>query len=187
MSNNISALPPSAASDRALIPSAVVGAETSADGRTKRWEISTTNGTVVSGPLGTWLQEDPSERGVAPEKLGLRLADLNQWTEFSGMARGVHSTCFGDSTEQVEVELLRVSLDCRPFDEDPAQRVPLVNVEVAPECWVTNLDPEGLAEFVAGMRAQLDVLEQTVGPALAQAREEWGRITAAVGEEEAAR
>jgi hypothetical protein len=149
----------------------------SSERRVRRWTITTTDGQKHSGPLGSWVEEDPSETDVPPGSLARRLEDLTLWAAFPGASQiAVQSKAFEDWETPVEYPVMRASLDCYPYEEDPARRVPLLNIELAPECSVIDLDPARLAAFLAAMRAQLDLLEQVAGKALAEAREEWERI-----------
>jgi hypothetical protein len=148
----------------------------SLEGDVRRWTITTTDGQKHSGPLSSWAEEDPSETDVPPGSLARRLEDLTLWAAFPGTSIAVQSKAFEDWETPVEYPVMRASLDCYPYDEDPARRVPLLNIELAPECSVIDLDPERLAAFLAAMRTQLDVLEQVAGKALVEAREEWERI-----------
>jgi hypothetical protein len=142
----------------------------------RRWTITTTDGQKLSGPLGSWAEEDPSETDVPPESLARRLEDLTLWAAFPGASIAVQSKAFEDWETPVEYPVMRASLDCYPYEEDPARRSPLLNIELAPECSVIDLDPDRLAVFLAAMRAQLDLLEQVAGKALLDAREEWERL-----------
>jgi hypothetical protein len=54
-----------------------------------------------------------------------------------------------------------------------APRVPVVNLLIVDDYWITDLDPNGLAEVAARLRAQADRLDREVGPALVAAREDW--------------
>jgi hypothetical protein len=143
----------------------------------RQWTITTTDGRKYSGPLGSWAEEDPSRTDVPPDSLDRRLEDLTLYAAFPGASQiAVQSKAFEDWETPVEYPVMRASLDCSPYDEDPARRVPLLNIELAPECSVIDLDPDRLAVFLAAMRAQLDLLEQVAGKALVEAREEWERI-----------
>jgi hypothetical protein len=149
----------------------------SSERRVRRWTITTTDGQKLSGPLGSWAEEDPSRTDVPPDALARRLEDLTLYAAFPGAPQiTVQSKAFEDWETPVEYPVLRASLDCYPYEEDPARRVPLLNIELAPECAVIDLDPDRLAVFLAAMRAQLDLLEQVAGKALVEAREEWERI-----------
>ncbi|SDN05747.1 DUF6907 domain-containing protein [Actinacidiphila guanduensis] len=156
--------------------SASAESASSLEGSVRRWTITTTDGQKHSGPLGSWAEEDPSETDVPPESLTRHLEDLTLWAAFPGTSIAVQSKAFEDWETPVEYPVMRASLDCYPYEEDPARRVPLLNIELAPECSVIDLDPDRLAAFLAAMRAQLDLLEQVAGKALVEAREEWERI-----------
>jgi hypothetical protein len=157
-------------------PTPTSQAASPAEGSVPRWTLTTTDGQTRSGPLGSWAQEDPSESDLPPEVLHTRLEDLTLWRAFDGTQLPVFSTAFKDSTTPVEYPVLSASLDCYPHEDDPAKRVPLLNIELAPECWIADLDPAALDAFLAAMREQLDVLEKAAGTALRAAREEWDRI-----------
>lgn len=65
------------------------------------------------------------------------------------------------------------SIDCHPYAEDPDSRVPTVNINITADCWIADLDPDGLVKFSAKLRAQADRFDNEVLPALIAAREDW--------------
>jgi hypothetical protein len=137
-----------------------------------RWTIATTAGHTATGYLPPWAAKNPSEKDVPIERLGAHLSDITHYTEFEGQTVLVHSSerkGEGPADEQI----LYGSIDCHPYAEDPDPRIPVVNINISNGCWTTDLDPAGLAAFIAAFRAQADRLDREVLPALIAAREDW--------------
>jgi hypothetical protein len=65
------------------------------------------------------------------------------------------------------------TIDCHPYTNDPAPRVPVANIRIVDDYWITNLDPAELADIAAKLRAQADWLDNEVRPALAATRDDW--------------
>jgi hypothetical protein len=80
-------------------------------------------------------------------------------------------SCDGGPGEESEV--FWGGIECSPYAEDPDPRVPVANVWLADDYWIHHLDPTGLAEFAAKLRAQADRLDLEVRPALITARADW--------------
>jgi hypothetical protein len=78
-----------------------------------------------------------------------------------------------ENREPEEDAVLEGSIDCTPYANELWARVPVVSIQVCPGTSIPGLDPQGLAEVVAKLRAQADLLEQDIRPRLVAAREDW--------------
>lgn len=136
------------------------------------WTITATTGHTVTGHLPTWAAKDPSETDVSIELLAARVSDLNHYTEFEGQTVRVETT-EAMSRQAADEQLLFGSIDCYPYAEDPESRVPTASINITAACWISDLDPDGLAQFTAKLRAQADRLDHEVLPMLLAARAEW--------------
>jgi hypothetical protein len=135
------------------------------------WTITTVNGVQTSGYLPAWAEDDPSEASVPLEMLSIRLADVSHRSFFEGqMMMVVAPDANGVADEEAVFE---GSIDCNPYAEDPEARVPVVNIQVYLEHWILGLDPSGVTEVAAKLRAQADRLDHEVRPALIAARADW--------------
>jgi hypothetical protein len=72
-----------------------------------------------------------------------------------------------------EEQVLWGSIDCIPYAEDPEPRIPVVNIAIIEDYWINDLDPDGLTELAARLRAQADRLENEIRPRLIAARTDW--------------
>lgn len=135
------------------------------------WAITTTGGAVTSGCLPAWAEDDPTEIGVPAEELPQRLAQVNHRAFFEGPMLPLTAPDLWDGVQEDSV--FEGSIDCNPYDPDPRLRVPLVNLQVSVGRWMLGLDPDGLADIAAKLRAHADLLDHKVRPALAAAREDW--------------
>jgi hypothetical protein len=136
--------------------------------QTKTWTITTT-GPAITGHLPEWAEEDPSETGVPPDRLDIVLADICHYAEFSG--QGMHvATDGGTGTFAV---VLGGSIECYPYAEHAAPRIPVVNLQIIDDYWINNLDPDHLTEITAKLRVQADYLDHEIRPALIAARADW--------------
>ncbi|MFJ2955709.1 DUF6907 domain-containing protein [Streptomyces sp. NPDC087270] len=137
-----------------------------------KWLIATTTGEQVSGYLPAWAAEDPSESDVPPEELAARLADVCHYREFPGQVLRAYSP--GNTSNEPEgLEVMSSSITCTPYAPAPELAAPVVTVRVAGEYWMTDLDPTGVADLVAGLRAVADRLDGVVIPQLNDIRAEW--------------
>ncbi|MFJ5613017.1 DUF6907 domain-containing protein [Streptomyces sp. NPDC093221] len=136
------------------------------------WTIGTTMGFVVEGYLPEWAEEDPSREGVPPELLPARLADVGHWVQFEGQPMRVHNPA-ADGEMVGNGQVFSGGIDCHPFAEYPESRVPVVNLAVVGDIWINGLDPNGLTEIAAQLRAQADRLDREVRPRLVAARADW--------------
>lgn len=79
-----------------------------------------------------------------------------------------------DSRDDAEEDaVFEGSIDCNPYDADARLRVPVVNIQVSPGCWILGLDPQELIDIAAKLRARPDRLHDEVLPALVAARQDW--------------
>lgn len=139
----------------------------------REWRITTTSRHTVSGYLPPWATEDPSEVDVPIEHLAARLVDVHHYADFEGqIVRNARRTGH-DGAEPADLHVLCGSIDCVPFAADPDPRVPTVNVNLTPECWLSDLGPDDVLRLVAQLRSQADRLAYEVHPALVAARADW--------------
>jgi hypothetical protein len=134
-----------------------------------KWTITTEAGSVTSGYLPAWAEDDPTEIDIPLNLLPARLAAVNHRNFFEGTMMPLTT----DTTEVEEDAVFEGSIDCNPYDPDPRLRVPVVNLQVCVGRWILGLDPHGLAETAAKLRAQADLLDEKVRPALVAALEDW--------------
>lgn len=149
-------------------------AEQGATKAARQWAITTDNGARVSGHLPDWAKKDPTET-VPADRLELVLSDLTHWTCFDGQTVHLDAPGFDKDRYSGPSTILRGSIDCRPYASDPAERVPLVNVELTDDHWINSLGPDGVADLAAKLRAQADRLTDEVLPALVAARTDWAK------------
>lgn len=141
-------------------------------GRT--WIITTTVGKSVIGYLPDWAESDPSVTGVPLKRLSPELDDIRHHAPFDGQFVRVHSPAAGhDKDDTTEERIFCGGIECHPYAEDPEPRVPVVNIAIIGDLWIKDLDPDGLADVVAKLRAQADRLDNEVRPALVAARDDW--------------
>ena len=126
---------------------------------------------MASGYLPEWAEDDPSEVGVPQEGLGTRLARISHRGCFDGTTMMLSRESKGPEPEEDAV--FEGSIDCTPYADEPWARVPVVNIQVCLGTWILGLDPQGLAEVVAKLRAQADLLDLDVRPRLIAARQDW--------------
>jgi len=160
-----------------MTDTAVIATEVAA--RRSTWTIRTTNGIKVSGHLPKWAGVDPSEDGLAPDLLPLRLDDIQHIRYYPGalvdanMSQGLgpnSGRCKGPTA------ILCPQIEVDPFDEDPARRIPTAVVELAEgtDDWIEGLDPQGLRDLAATLRQQAQRMEQ-VAVDLEAARADWAQ------------
>ncbi|MFC4034052.1 DUF6907 domain-containing protein [Streptomyces polygonati] len=138
------------------------------------WTIATASGFTASGYLPAWATADPSETGVPLDLLQIRLADLNHYALFDGQPMQVRSPGCACAPGRVgESEIFRGSVDCNPYAEDPEPSVPVANIAIIEDFWINGLDPDGVAEIAAKLRAQADRLDHDIRPQLLAARADW--------------
>ena len=137
-------------------------------GRT--WAISTTTGYTTSGHLPAWADDDPSTTGVAPERLGTELTDVLHCTTFGGQLLRACPQALDPGEDSVA---LTAYLQCAPYAEEPERRVPLLNLQLAGDLWLTNLDPQDALEVAEQLEDFVTVLREKAVPAAMAARTEW--------------
>ena len=136
-----------------------------------KWTITTNSGSATSGYLPAWAEDDPTEADVPVDQLPARLVGINHRNFFEGpMVPLTAPDVWGGIEDDAVFE---GSIDCNPYDTDPHLRVPIVNLQVCVGRWALGLDPHGLAEVAAKLRAHADFLDEKVRPALVAAREDW--------------
>jgi hypothetical protein len=106
------------------------------------------------------------------EELADRLADIHHCARFPGQRADVY-TATDPAGRPSEQEIFSCTLDCTPYAELPEPRVPVANVHLCEESWITDLDPDGLLRVADLLRAQADRLDREVRPALIAARNDW--------------
>ncbi|UWE07682.1 ATP-binding protein [Actinacidiphila bryophytorum] len=136
-----------------------------------KWTITTDSGSATSGYLPAWAEDDPTEANVPLDQLPERLAAVNHRNFFEGPMLPLTAPDVWAGAEEDAV--FEGSIDCNPYDPDPRLRAPLVNLQVCVGRWITGLDPHGLADVAAKLRAHADFLDEKVRPALIAAREDW--------------
>jgi hypothetical protein len=136
-----------------------------------RWTITTVDGTVTSGYLPAWAEDDPSEAGVPVELLPERLARIGHRSLFEGRMMALATP--GTRGRPEDEAVFEGSIDCVPYAVHADARAPVVNIQVCPGHWLLGLDPDAVAQVAAQLRAQADLLADEVRPALAAAREDW--------------
>ncbi|WUV82908.1 hypothetical protein OG552_27365 [Streptomyces sp. NBC_01476] len=103
--------------------------------------------------------------------LSVRLADISHRNFFAGQTMTVLAPDAKGKAEEDTV--FEGTIDCNPYVQDPALRVPVVNIQVCLDHWILGLDPQGLMTIAAQLHAQADRLEQEIHPALIAARKDW--------------
>jgi hypothetical protein len=79
----------------------------------------------------------------------------------------------GPGGQPAPVEVLHGSIDCNPYAPDPEPRIPVANLRLAGECWLTDLGPDDLGQLANTLRHLADRLDGRVIPALIAARADW--------------
>ncbi|MBD0738187.1 DUF6907 domain-containing protein [Streptomyces sp. CBMA29] len=146
---------------------AVVDAD--AEARSGRTWVVVAGRTAVTGHLPAWAEDDPS--GSVPlSRLSVVLADISHRVPFDGQRMRVG---FANGSDAAEQWVLSGFMRCTPYAEAPAPCVPVVDLLIVDDWWVNDLDPAGLSEVIALLRAQADRLDREVRPALVAARDAW--------------
>jgi hypothetical protein len=78
-----------------------------------RWTITAVDGTVTSGYLPAWAEDDPSEAGVPVELLPERLARIGHRSFFEGRMMGLATP--GTRGRPEEEAVFEGSIDCVPY------------------------------------------------------------------------
>lgn len=155
----------------------VIGAEKARAGRRPEWSISTTNGVTVTGYLPAWADKDPSETGVAADRLELNLIDINFYRGYPGQTVTIDTGAYEtDNGKRYlgDLDILCAQIDCMPHATDPDLRVPVVNIELmhGGDDWIHGLDPAGVTGLASKLRAQANRLDQ-VAVDLTAYRADW--------------
>jgi DNA-binding XRE family transcriptional regulator len=106
---------------------------------------------------------------VPPARLPVELADIIHCADFGGLITPVSRGRGPAETAAV----LAVSIECKPFAVEDEPDVPVVNIQVADDLWIRNLDPAEVSDLGQRLGALAHQLILTVAPALAAAREDW--------------
>jgi hypothetical protein len=138
----------------------------------RKWVITTTTGEPTTGYLPPGATEDPSEQDVPPHELAGRLASIRHVAEFPGQVLRAHAPGNGTDAPE-EMEILRASITCTPYAAAPVPAIPVATVWVADAYQIADLDPTGLAEVVAGLRAVANRLDRVTIPQLNDIRAAW--------------
>jgi hypothetical protein len=140
-----------------------------------RWSIVTSEGLITTGYQPSWSAQDPTEQGVPLDDLASRLRDILHWTAIPGELRPRRRAARPDAAAEDEMGdwVFASTIECRPYDEDPARRVPTVSFHLTEQCWLEGLTPQDVADLAAQLRRQADRLQHDVGPALDAARADW--------------
>lgn len=133
------------------------------------WAITTTDGCTAWGYLPAWAETDPSAAGVSLAELPIRLSDMSHRAPFPGQC--VPVTC--DDGPAEDTEIFWGSIDCNPHLGAPELSTPVVNIRIIDDYWLNDLDPNGVADLAAQLRAQADRLDNEVRPRLIAARADW--------------
>ncbi|MEW2518157.1 DUF6907 domain-containing protein [Actinacidiphila alni] len=145
--------------------------------RTAEWTVTAENGTTVTGHLPAWAEKDPSESGVPADLLETTLSDVGLYRYYPGQTATLDTTVYATadgSRYNGPAPILRPQIVCRPHDDDPAERVPLVQLEVVEggDDWIPNLDPAGVISLADGLCEHAGRL-YGVAADLADARADW--------------
>lgn len=140
-----------------------------AEGAERTWTIATTSGYTASGYLPPWADEDPSRTGVPLDRLSAALDDIRHHAAFDGQLLPVSP----DGGPAKDTVVLSAAMVCDPCAEDPALRVPVVNLQLVDDYWMNGFGPDQLAGVAVTLRIQADYLDREVRPALVTARAQW--------------
>lgn len=142
----------------------------------REWTITTEFGVTVHGYHPTWDQTDPSAHNIPADRLEMYVSDVDHVQHWKGqvVTANLHAH---EGRYTGECPILCPQMNLRPFDPNPAERVPNVSIELAEgsDEWIEHLDPQGVADVASRLRAQADRLENEVLPALIAAREDWAK------------
>ncbi|WP_435133671.1 DUF6907 domain-containing protein [Actinacidiphila sp. bgisy144] len=141
-------------------------------GLPRQWTITTSDGRTVTGYLPPWAGDDPSEHNVPADQLADRLADIHHTARFPGQRINLYSAP-GPTGRPTSQEIFSCTIDCTPYAFHPDPRMPVANVHLCEETWITDLDPDGLLNLAHLLRAQADRLDHEIRPALLSAITTW--------------
>jgi hypothetical protein len=144
------------------------------EGAARRWTVTTVNGVSVSGYLPKWAEDDPSESGVAPERLSVTLVDIAHRRAFDGIALTAFTEGRSDRAHLVNAFAPEIQCHPCPDPELPGESlVPVVNVQISPECWMTDLGPDQLLAYADQFDSLAHRIRSEVVPTLEAARADW--------------
>ncbi|WP_328915282.1 MULTISPECIES: helix-turn-helix domain-containing protein [unclassified Streptomyces] len=133
------------------------------------WTLTTTNGYTATGHLPGWAEDDPSADGVPLDRLSAQLADITHRAPFDGLCvQAVHGAGPAEPNE-----ILSGSIECVPYADHPEPNIPVVNLRIIDDHWITSLGPTQLADLATALRTHADHLDHHVAPALTAARDDW--------------
>ncbi|KAB8167042.1 hypothetical protein FH609_011605 [Streptomyces sp. 3MP-14] len=137
------------------------------------WTVTIEGGTPITGYLPAWAERtNTGEVPYVPQLAAAdvdALTDVTHWTVMDGVAL---PHLEGEDGKPVRRELFAPSMVVTPHADDPAHRVPHIDIEVTGQLWARGLNPEQLAEFTGALRTQCDRLDQ-VHADLIDARADW--------------
>jgi hypothetical protein len=136
---------------------------------TRTWVVTTSSGEAVSGYLPGWAEHDPSTMDVAMGRLPAVLADITHHADLGGLIMPVARA----QEPAQNAPVLAVSIQCKPFPEDGDPHIPVVNVQVTDDFWISDLDPAAVTDLGQRLRTLGERLVTTVAPTLATARTDW--------------
>lgn len=141
----------------------------------RQWTITTDTGDTASGHLPPFADGNPSETGIPADLLQLALEDLTHRRNYDGQTVTVDIPAAGGRYTGPE-EILLPHIQLKPHSTDPADRVPTVSVELVSggDHWIGPLDPAGVIDLAAKLRAHADRLDQ-VAAELTDARADWAK------------
>jgi hypothetical protein len=141
--------------------------------KARAWSMSTEGGTTVSGHLPAWAEDDPSKTALPDDKLRLHLSDVTHCRAFPGQPMVIDTPFGTDGGREIyEENVFCATITCSPHSSAPDHRVPTVTITVVEDCVMEDLDPQGVTDVSAKLRAQADRLDQ-VAADLADARAGW--------------
>jgi hypothetical protein len=133
------------------------------------------NGSSVSLYRPAWAEgDDPSEDNLTPDELRMHLEDLHHARSYKALRVDAANLQQTKGRYRGPAAILCPQLDVRPYSDDLAERIPTVSVEISEgsDDWIENLDPAGVADLAAKLRAQAAVLDQAARD-LTAARADW--------------
>lgn len=134
------------------------------------WTLTTADGETVRGYLPGWAEEDPSRTGIPPEALRNAVYDVVHRASFDGQPLRLAPGGYGPGED---TWIFGGNIECAPETDDGQTPIPVVNVHLIEDFWISGLGPDELAALIAQLRAQADLLEHDVRPRLITCRADW--------------
>jgi hypothetical protein len=134
------------------------------------WTITATDDTTASGYLPGWAEEDPSRTGVPPAAFRNAVHDVIHRAHFDGQLLRPARGGYGPGAD---TWALNGTIECIPDTDDGTPPIPVANVHIIEDFWLTGLGPADLSALAAQLRAQADRLENDVRPRLIAYRADW--------------